>query len=305
MTAVPERAAASRRRGAGLSAQARDRRRLTLWLLPPALWFFVFMIIPYLIMLHYSLGRMDDLRFIPDISLGNFVKIFTVEPYASVILQSAQNGLMTAVFSTLLAYPVALVMALHMKSERARFFMHILIILPWWASYLVKVYAWRTILGSSGLVNSGLLSLGAISEPLEFLLYSRFSVVLTLTYIFTPFAILSIYAQLERIPTSLIEAARNLGASDWEIFRRVILPMSLPGVLAGGVITFSLGFGDFVAPVLVGGPEDLMINNIVINLLGVSLDRPLGSAIGVVIVALAAVLLTVANWAERRTQVRV
>jgi spermidine/putrescine transport system permease protein len=286
------------------SARSLERRRLILWLAPPALWFFVFMVVPYLIMLRYSLGRMDDLTFVPALTLQNYVKIFTVDPYASVIWNSAVNGFVTAVVSSVLAYPVALVMALHMKSERARFWMHIFIILPWWASYLVKVYAWKTILGSNGLINTGLIQLGAISAPMDMLLYNRFSVILTLTYIFTPFAILSIYAQLERIPKSLMEAARNLGASDGEILRKVIFPLSVPGILAGGVITFSLGFGDFVAPTLVGGPSDLMINNLVINLLGVSLDRPLGSAIGVIIIALASVLLLAANWAESRTQVR-
>jgi spermidine/putrescine transport system permease protein len=281
-----------------------ERRRRLLWLAPPVAWFTVFMLVPYAIMIYYSLGKMDYVTFAPGFSLENYIKVFTVDPYWRVIFNSAVNGFLTALLSTMIGYPAALYMAFHVASERARFILYLLVILPWWASYLVKVYAWKTILGTKGLLNTGLISLGAISEPMSVLLYSRFSVILTLTYIFTPFAILSIYAQLERIPTTLIEAARDLGATDGEIFRRITLPLSVPGMIAGGVITFSLGFGDFVAPTLVGGADSVMINNVVINLLGVSMDRPLGSAIGVVIVALAVVLLSVAHAAEKRTQVR-
>lgn len=286
------------------SMRRMERRRKLLWLAPPIAWFTVFMLVPYATMIYYSVGKIDYVTFVPGFSFANYVKVFTVEPYWRVILSSAVNGLLTATFSTMIGYPAALYMAFHVSSERARFILYLLIILPWWASYLVKVYAWKTILGANGLLNAGLIEVGAISEPLSALLYSKCSVILTLTYVFTPFAILSIYAQLERIPTSLIEAARNLGASDGEIFRRIILPLSVPGIIAGGVITFSLGFGDFVAPTLVGGANSLMINNVVINLLGVSMDRPLGSAIGVVIVVLALALLAIAHEAEKRTQVR-
>ncbi|MDD3446724.1 MAG: ABC transporter permease subunit, partial [Zavarzinia sp.] len=131
-----------------------------------------------------------------------------------------------------------------------------------------------------------------------------FSVVLALTYIFTLFAVLSIYAQLEKIPASLVEAARNMGAGDFEIFRRVILPISLPGVLAGGVLIFALGFGDFIAPALLGGPESLMISSLIINLLGVANDKTLAGAIGVTIIVSASLLLTLVNRLESRSQVR-
>ena len=130
------------------------------------------------------------------------------------------------------------------------------------------------------------------------LLYNEFSVCLTLIYIFTPFAALSIYASLERIPTSIIESARDLGASSWEIFARIVWPLSVPGVVAGAIIASSLAFGDFIAPALVGGPSGIMITNIVVNLLGVAFDWPMAAAIGVVTIFLGLLLISIAQYFE-------
>jgi spermidine/putrescine transport system permease protein len=285
-------------------ARSAERRRLLLWLGPPAVWFAVFMLLPHLSLLYVSLGHMDYVDFVPGFSAANYVKIFTVEPYLGVTFKSFNNGLMTAVLASLIAYPLALWMAFGVSSARARALVSVLVILPWLASYMVKAYAWKTILGTQGVVNSLLVSAGVVAEPLETLMYSRFAVILTLTYIFTPFCVISIYAQLERIPPSLIEAARNLGATDLEILRRIVLPISIPGVFAGAVIVFSLAFSDFITSTLVGGPSDLMISSIMINLFGVSMDRPLASAIGFLMLALAAVLLVTMQWVEKRVQVR-
>lgn len=286
------------------SARAIERRRLFLWLLPPLAWFTVFMLIPYGTLLYTSLGHVDDMRFIPGLSLDNFVRVFTVDPYLSVIIKSARIGLMTAVFSSIVAYPLAFYLAFHVRTQRLKFLIYLLVIVPWWASYLVKAYAWKTILGSGGILNVGMMNLGLVHEPVRLFLYNEFSVDMTLTYIFTPFAVLSIYAQLERVPTSLIEAARNLGADGWMIFTRIILPISVPGVVAGAIITFSLAFGDFVAPVLVGGPDSIMISNVVINLLGVAFDWPLAAAIGLVIITLGLLLISASGWLEEKTQTR-
>jgi len=303
MTTI-EGAAKQSSRPAIRSAKSLERRRLLFWLLPPLAWFTVFMLIPYGMLLYTSLGHVDDMRFIPGFSLDNFVRVFTVDPYLSVIIKSARIGLMTAVLSSIVAYPLAFYLAFHVKSARLKFLVYLLVIVPWWASYLVKAYAWKTILGAGGIFNVGLQSLGVVHEPLRLFLYNEFSVVMTLTYIFTPFAVLSIYAQLERIPTSLIEAARNLGADGWMIFWRIILPISVPGIVAGAIITFSLAFGDFVAPVLVGGPDSVMISNVVINLLGVAFDWPMAAAIGLVIITLGLLLISASGWLEEKTQTR-
>lgn len=286
------------------SARRLDRRRMLFWVVPPVAWFTVFMLIPYAMLLYTSLGRVEDMRFIPGVSLHNFSQVFTVDPYLGVIIKSARIGLMTAVFSAIIAYPLSFFLAFHVRSSRLKFLIYLLVIVPWWASYLVKAYAWKTILGSGGILNALLQKAGLTDEPVRIFLYNEFSVVVTLTYIFTPFAVLSIYAQLERIPTSLIEAARNLGAGGWMIFWRIIAPISVPGVVAGCIITFSLAFGDFVAPVLVGGPDSVMISNIVINLLGVAFDWPMAAAIGLVIITLGLLLISASGWLEEKTQIR-
>jgi spermidine/putrescine transport system permease protein len=286
------------------SARALERRRMIFWLVLPIAWFTVFMLVPYAMLLYTSLGHVDDMRFVPDLSLDNFVRVFTTDPYLSVILKSARIGLMTSILASIVAYPLAFFLAFHVSSSRLKFLVYLLVIVPWWASYLVKAYAWKTILGTNGILNATLQGMGLTDEPVRLFLYNEFSVVVTLTYIFTPFAVLSIYAQLERVPTSLIEAAKNLGADGWMIFRRIILPISVPGIVAGGIITFSLAFGDFVAPVLVGGPDSVMISNVVINLLGVAFDWPLAAAIGLVIITLGLILISASGWLEEKTQTR-
>lgn len=282
-----------------------ERRQRLFWLLPPVLWFTVFMLVPYAMLFYYSLGSTEYMTFKPGFSAANFVKVFTTEPYLSVLLKSMKIGLITAVGSAMLAYPVAFCLAFHTRSARAKFFLYLLVIVPWWAAYLVKAYAWKTILGTNGLINAVLLSAGIVNEPVTLFLYNQFSVCLTLIYIFTPFAVLSIFAQLERIPTSMIEAAKDLGASGSEIFLRIVFPISVPGVIAGAIITFALAFGDFIAPALVGGPDAVMISNIVVNLLGVAYDWPMAAAIGIVVIAFGLSLITLANHLEHRSTVRI
>ena len=279
-----------------------DRRQLLIWLVPPLLWFTVFMIVPYCMLFYYSLGSTEYMTFKPGFSLVNLMRVFQAEPYLSVLLKSARIGALTAIGATVLAYPVAFCLAFHTRTSRAKFLIYLLVIVPWWAAYLVKAYAWKTILGTHGLINELLLNLHVIHEPLTLILYNQFSVVLTLVYIFTPFSILSIYAQLERIPTSIIEAASNLGATTFETLIRIIVPLSLPGVLAGAIIIFALATGDFIAPALVGGPDAIMISNVVINLLGVAFDWPMAASIGIVVIGVGTALISVAQYLEHRAQ---
>ncbi len=274
------------------------------WLVPPFAWFGIFMLIPYAMLLYYSVGSVDYMTFKPGFSAANFIRVFTVEPYLGVLLKSMKLGLITALGSALLGYPVAFCLAFQTRSPIRKFQLYLAIIVPWWAAYLVKAYAWKTILGSDGIINRGLAMMGLTDHPVTFLIYNQWSVAMVLIYIFTPFAVLSTYASLERIPASLLEAAADLGASGGEIFRRIILPLSLPGVIAGGIITFSLSFGDFVAPALVGGADAVMISNIVINLLGVAFDWPMAAAIGIVVIAFGLVLISASQYVEKRGAIR-
>jgi spermidine/putrescine transport system permease protein len=291
-------------RGALPSQRKSQRRQMLFWLVPPLAWFSLFMLVPYLMLFYYSLGSVDYMTFKPGFSAANFIRVLATEPYLGVLLKSIKLGLVTALGSAVLGYPVAFCLAFQTRSAIRKFQLYLLIIVPWWAAYLVKAYAWKTILGSDGIINKGLAMMGLTDHPLTFLIYNQWSVAMVLIYIFTPFAVLSIYASLERVPVSVLEAAADLGASGWEIFRRLILPLSLPGVIAGGIITFSLAFGDFVAPALVGGADAVMISNIVINLLGVAFDWPMAAAIGIVVIGFGLTLISASQHVEKRGAIR-
>ncbi len=173
-------------------------------------------------------------------------------------------------------------------------------IVPLWVSYLVRGYAWKTILGSDGVLNGFLQYLHLTHAPVSFLLYSPFAVVVMLTHIYTPFVFLPIYAALEHIPRPLVEASQDLGASQRTTFLRVILPLSMPGLLAGATFAFVLSLGDFLAPLLVGGASGTMIANIVQSLFGAAYDWPLGAAVSVCILLITVTLLFLTERLEKR-----
>ena len=180
--------------------------------------------------------------------------------------------------------------------------LYVLVIVPLWASYLLRAYAWKVILGQNGLLGSVLDQVGLENTFLNNLLYSQAAVVITMTHIFTPFMILTIYAVLERLPPSLIEASKDLGVGRLKTFLTLVVPLSLPGVIAGATFTMGLSTGDFVAPQLVGGKNDVMIANQVYSQFGATNNWPLGSAIAFVLLGFVAILVAVSTQAEKREQ---
>ena len=171
----------------------------------------------------------------------------------------------------LLAYPLAYLLAF--KVKRHRNLMYMAVIIPLWVSYLVRAYAWKIILGQEGILN-GFLHVGSSDRPAgHLLLYSKWAVIIALIHIYTPFTLMPIYAVLESIPPALKEASQDLYASRWQTFRHVVLPLSLPGVVAGCTFSFVLSMGDFIAPGLLGGNDSaLMVSNLVVSLFGVALQ---------------------------------
>ena len=194
--------------------------------------------------------------------------------YLQTLFRSMWIAARVTIFSLLLGYPLAYYLSFY--AGKRKDLLYQLVIIPLWVSYLVRAYAWKTILGSDGVLNTLLQYVHLTSHPLDFLLYSPFAVVLTLTHIYTPFTFLPIYAALEHIPRNLVEASHDLGASPFQTFWRVIFPLSIPGVLAGATFAFVLSLGDFLAPLLLGGPSGIMISNIVVSLFGAAYNWPLG-----------------------------
>ena len=279
-----------------------SRAYKTIISLPPLLWVGIFLLLPYALMLAHSFWTVRDGFIVHDWTLQNYAKLFQKPIYSQVLLRSMRIAAGVTLLSLLLGYPVAYFMSFHAGIRKDLLYQ--LVIVPLWVSYLVRGYAWKTILGSEGVLNGLLQYLHITHEPVSFFLYSPFAVVLMLTHIYTPFVFLPLYASLEHIPRNLIEASHDLGATPRATFLRVILPLSLPGLLAGATFAFVLTLGDFLAPQLVGGPSSIMIANIVQSLFGTAYDWPLGAAISVLILVLTISLLFLAERFEKRWSFR-
>lgn len=215
-----------------------------------------------------------------EVGIGNYQAFLDRPQYLSVLARSVGISTLVALTTVMLAYPAAYFIAFHVQGNKIAWL--ILITLPFWTSYLLRVFAWKLILGYNGVVNSGLIWLGLIEKPLEFLLYNTFAVILTLAHAWAAFAILPIYVSLQKIDRSLIEAAQDLGECPAATFFRVTLPLSMPGVIAALLLVFIPTVGDYVTPKLVGGPNGIMIGSIIQVAFGRLDDWGLGAAISVV-----------------------
>jgi spermidine/putrescine transport system permease protein len=266
---------------------------------PPLLWVTAFLLVPYALLFCYSFWSVSPQQtIIHNWNLQNYLQLVRNPIYLSVLFRSMRIAGAVTLFALLLGYPLAYFLSFH--AAKRKDLLYQLVIIPLWASYLVRGYAWKTILGSDGVLNGLLQYLHITRHPVEFFLYSPFAVVLTLTHIYTPFTFLPIYASLEHVPRNLVEASRDLGASPWSTFRRVILPLSLPGVLAGATFAFVLTLGDFLAPLLVGGASGIMISNIVVSLFGAAYNWPFGAAISLCMLLLVLSLLFATERLERK-----
>jgi spermidine/putrescine transport system permease protein len=270
--------------------------------LPPLLWVGLFLLLPYALMLAHSFWMVRDGFIVHQWNLQNYRTLATNPVYAEVLLRSMRIAASVTFCSLLLGYPLAYYLSFHAGARRE--ILYQLVIVPLWVSYLVRGYAWKTILGSDGVLNGFLQYLHLRNAPVGFLLYSPFAVVLMLTHIYTPFVFLPIYAALEHIPRPVVEASQDLGANPLKTFLRVILPLSLPGLLAGATFAFVLSLGDFLAPLLVGGASGTMIANIVQSLFGAAYDWPLGAAISVCILLITVTLLFLTERLEKRWSFR-
>jgi spermidine/putrescine transport system permease protein len=266
--------------------------------LPPLLWVGLFLLLPYALMFAHSFWLVRDGVIVHQWNLQNYAKLLHNPVYAEVLFRTARIAASVTVLSLLLGYPLAYYMSFHAGVRKDLLYQ--LVIVPLWVSYLVRGYAWKTILGSDGVLNGFLQYVHITKEPVSFFLYSPFAVILMLTHIYTPFVFLPLYASLEHIPRNLIEASHDLGASPRATFLRVILPLSLPGLIAGATFAFVLTLGDFLGPTLVGGPSSIMIANIVQSLFGTAYDWPLGAAIAVSILLLTIALLFLTERLEKR-----
>ena len=280
----------------GLDTQARQGYAL---IAPPFLYALLVLAAPLLTILTYSFLTDGYLQVVRDFTMANYVQVWTDPIVRTIMMRSLMVSALVTLVTVLLAFPVAYYVSFMVRPEKKSLWLF-LITIPFWTSYLLRVFLWKVILGYNGVINSSLTGLGIIDEPLTFILYNVNSIVITLAHAYAPFAILPIFVALEKIDRSLLEAGRDLGESRAMTFWRVTLPLAMPGVLAAVLIVFIPTIGDYVTPELIGGGKIPMIANLIqVQMLALD-NRPLGSALAVTAMAIVALVSIVFLLINRR-----
>jgi putative spermidine/putrescine transport system permease protein len=284
-------------RGQGARIQAafwrRPWLRASALLTPPLAWFVVIYLASLAVLLITAFWQINP--FTTNIekvwSLDNFKLIFTTPAYRAIIFRTVGIAAGVTVVDAIIAFPFGYYMA-RVASSRTRVLLFTAILVPLWASYLARVYAWILVFNHQGVLNWTLAKFGL--GPLD-LAYTNKAVFITFCYVWLPFMVIPVYAALERIPNSLMEASADLGGRGWRTTRQIVLPLALPGVVAGAIFTFSLTMGDFIIPELVGGKGSSFIGRVIEESVGISNNVPFGAALAMVPIAIMAVFLLVAK----------
>lgn len=278
---------------------ARDAARAAVMLSPAVLFYVIFFGVPMLSLLVLSFWHVEGFDIVADFTGANYQKIASSGLYRDILLRTIGLGLLTAAITVPIAFTLSYLMRF-VFPHKAQFILQ-LVLVSLFSGYLVRIYAWRTILGKQGLLNSALQWLGAIDRPLEYLIYSNFAVIVTLTGLLLPLAVLPIYSSMANISRDHIEIAADLGSRRLHLVRTVLIPMALPGIRTGFAFTFLLAAGDFVTPSLVGGSQSIMIGNVIADQFrGTGANWPLGAALAFVVMAAVMLIVIVITHLIRR-----
>ncbi|WP_343713425.1 ABC transporter permease subunit [Inquilinus sp.] len=279
----------------------------------PYVWLFLFFLIPFVIVLKIAfadkvIGQppytplwdwIDDTHVGITLSLGNFQFLLDDPLYVSAYFSSLKIAAISTVLSLLVGYPMAYAIA--RSSQQWRVPLLMLVILPFWTSFLIRVYAWIGILQQQGLLNNLLLWLGIIDQPLE-ILHTDVAVYIGIVYSYLPFMILPLYATLEKLDISLLEAAEDLGCRPWKAFLLITLPLSLPGIIAGSLLVFIPAVGEYVIPELLGGIDTLMIGKVLSNEFFQNTDWPVASAVAIVLLLVLVIPIMIFQYVQAKQQ---
>ncbi|MBI2720171.1 MAG: ABC transporter permease [Rhizobiales bacterium] len=257
-----------------------------------------FIVAPLASFLAYSFFRMEGGQIVRDFSLANYRRFFTDAIFLPVLWQTFLLCLAVALLATAIGFPVAFLLA-NLKGRR-RYVLLLAVLVPLLMSYIIKIYAIRAILGGTGFLNRFLLWTGVVDQPLTLFVFNLNAVLLTLTVLLIPFAILPIFLSLERIPRSLIEASSDLGASGLQTFARIVLPLSLPGLVTAATFVFVLAIGDFLTPQMVGGQSGFTFGRIVYSQFGTAFNWPFGAALSAILAIVVIAVMALGNRIERR-----
>jgi spermidine/putrescine transport system permease protein len=273
-----------------MSLEAREARQPWILLSPALTAVALLLFVPLLFILVYSFWLRtatgaDQVGFY----LDNWQEALTDPFYRDILLNTLKIAAITTVICAVMGYPAAYFIA---RAQGNKVLLLLLLMLPFWISYIIRTMSWINILGVSGALNSGLMAVGILDEPMQ-LLYNEASVILGLVHFLLPFMVLNVFVSLEGIDTTLEDAASSLGATRWQGFLEVTLPLSLPGLAAGGLLCFVLAAGTYITPLVLGGTTDAMFANLVFEAIITQLDWPLGSALSLMLlVVLGALVLT-------------
>lgn len=266
-----------------------------LLLIPVGLWLFLFSVLPLGFLIVMSLWKSDIFGITPEWNIDNYKRFFEEPVYIRVFVSTIRISLITAIASIIIGYPIAWMIS-RLEGRRKGIAL-LLLFLPFWTSFLIRTFAWIPILGRQGAINSLLLSLGLIDKPIDALLFNEGTIYLGLLYIYILYMVLPIYLSLEKMDPALIEAAQDLGATPLQVFLKVTLPLSLPGVISGTIMVFLLCCGAFVTPQLLGGPSAIMFGNLVAGQFIGDNNWAFGSALAVVMMAIViGLMLAVARF---------
>ena len=284
----------------GFQKWRRSESAQGLFLISPTLCFALLLLaVPLVMVAALSFWTQDYLTLDRTFTTANYVTAWTEPMYQYLMARSLKISIFVTVATVFLAYPVAYFISFHVAPKRKAMWIF-LITIPFWTSYLMRIFLWKVILGYNGVVNGSLMGLGVIEQPLSFILYNQNAVVLTLAHAWVPFAILPIFVALERVDRSLIEAAEDLGDSRLRRFLRVTLPLSMPGVIAATIIVFIPTIGDYVTPRLVGGPNGLMISNMIELQFKKANNAPLGAALAISAMGIVTFFALVFLWMNQK-----
>ena len=256
-------------------------------------------VVPLAVLFVYSFFRVDFVAIVHDPTVKNYVRVASSATYRGLIGKAIVSGAIVAAITAVIGYPVAWAIAKRVTAAKSACLT--LLLIPLYTGDLVRIFAWRVVLGAEGVVNSFLMWAGIVREPIRALLFSPFATHVVLTYDYLPFMVMGLWLAFESLDDRLLEAARDLGAGEATIFRRIVLPLTAPGLIAGAMMVFVLVVGDYLTPQLIGGSSGITVISAINDLFGTAFDWPLGSAIASSLLIILGLLVTLAALGVARS----
>lgn len=270
----------------------RQRNRHVLLLLPGVVWMLLFLVVPLLMMVYVSFWTQTTFAISSELTLKSWATFFSSETYFSALLTTLRIWLIVLSLTFLIGYPVALFIGLFVQNKTLQTILLVACVIPFWTSFLIRVLAWRPMLGKQGAINLLLQNFGIIDEPIEILLFTDVSVIVGMVQIYVVFMVGPIAFMLARIDGSILEAARDLGVSSWTIFRKIIFPLSLPGVVVGAIFVSVMVLGEFATSAALSGRKVNLLGNIIVTQVG-SLKWAFAAVIGVILTIVMGIVITI------------